>query len=240
MRPPSRPFMLVTPCSSTTKPISLAFLSAVLIAHCAFAQKNVVEAHDWSSTAPAAITGPRFALQIMGGYYDYSGLGPGAPFGSTLDPEFDYAPFNVRLGLLLGSPSDKQSLFRGTGEILVDVLVAPVTKGYADIVVGPSILLRYNFVQPNARLVPYIQGGAGIVYSDAYKTEGQDALGEAVEFILQCQLGVRCILNDRWSLDLEGGFQHISNAGFADRNGGINNLGGSVGFTYYLPQFRRK
>jgi hypothetical protein len=176
----------------------------------------------------------------MGGYYHYTGLGPGAPFGSTLDPEFDYAPINFRVGYLLTSPSDRNSVFRGAGEILVDVMAAPVTKGYANIVVGPSILLRYNFVQPNATVVPYIQGGAGIVYSDAYKSEGQDALGEAVEFILQCQLGVRWMLNDRWSLDFEGGFQHISNAGFADRNGGINNAGGSVGFTYYLPHFGRK
>jgi len=189
--------------------------------------------------APAAFEGPRFTLQFMGGYFAYTGLGPGAPFGSTVDPNFDYAPINIRVGYLLTSPSDRNFLLRGVGEILVDVMVAPVTKGYADIVVGPSILLRYNFVQPNATLVPYIQGGAGFVYSDAYKTDGQDALGEAVEFILQCQVGVRWMLAANWSLDFEGGFQHISNAGFADRNGGVNDVGGSVGFTYYLPHFGR-
>src|SRR4029079_665179 len=99
--------MWVLRFSSATKAGSLVFLLAVFAADCAFAQKNVVETRDWSSMAPAAMNGQRFTLQIMGGYYAYTGLGPGAPFGSTLDPEFDYAPFNVRLGFLLASPSDR-------------------------------------------------------------------------------------------------------------------------------------
>ena len=37
------------------------------------------------------------------------------------------------------------------------------------------------------------------------------------------------------SLDLEAGFQHISNANSADRNFGVNALGAQVGFTYYFP-----
>ena len=38
------------------------------------------------------------------------------------------------------------------------------------------------------------------------------------------------------SLDVEAGIQHISNAGLARHNGGINNMGGSVGFTYFYGQ----
>lgn len=220
-------------------------LTAIAPACVLAAQKGVPireasEPVDWSNPAPAAMNGPGFTLQMMAGYYQHTGLGPGAPFGSTVDPEFNYAPIDIRVGYLLTSPSERNFLLRGVAEILVDLMVAPVTKGYADIVVGPSILLRYNFVQPDARLIPYVQVGAGIVYSDAYKTPGQDALGEAVEFILQCQLGVRWMVNRNWSLDFEAGLQHISNAGFNDRNGGVNDVGGTVGFTYYLPHFGRK
>jgi hypothetical protein len=225
-----------------------AFLNCSLIlfaSSCALAQ-SVVTASDPKdqlrqsvSVVPAAMQGPRFTLQVMGGLYLPSGLGPGAPLGSTVDPNLDYAPINLRVGYLLTSPSERKSLFRGTGEILVDLMVAPVTKGYADIITGPSILLRYNFVQPNAWLVPYIQGGAGLVYSDGYKTQGQNALGQAVEFLLQSQGGLRWILNDKCSLDFEFGYQHISNANLGDRNSGINNLGGSIGFTYYLPELHR-
>ena len=207
--------------------------------------KNVIhdgmrETGQWAIAAPEPMQGPRFTAQVMGGYYVNSGLGPNAPLGSPVDADFDYIPLSLRFGYLLTSPSERQHLFRGVGEILVELMAAPVVDGFANVVVGPSLLLRYNFVQPNASIVPYIQGGAGLVYSDGYKTEGQDALGQAVEFLLQCQVGLRWMLNDKWSLDFEGGLQHISNANVSDHNGGINNLGASVGLTYYLPQFRRR
>lgn len=197
------------------------------------------ESRQWTDAESSPFQKGRITAQVMAGYYVYTGLGPGVPFGSTLDPQFDYAPISLRLGYLINTPPETRSLLRGSAEILAELMTAPVTQGYADIVVGPSLLLRYNFVQPSASIVPYIQAGTGLVYSDAYETPGQDALGEAVEFLLQAQAGVKWILNDRWSLDFEGGYQHISNAGFADRNGGINNFGGSVGFTYYLPQWRK-
>jgi hypothetical protein len=34
--------------------------------------------------------------------------------------------------------------------------------------------------------------------------------------------------------NLEGGWLHISDANQADRNGGVNALGGSLGITYYF------
>jgi hypothetical protein len=39
-------------------------------------------------------------------------------------------------------------------------------------------------------------------------------------------------MSDAWSLDIEGGIQHISNADMATRNAGVNCLGGSVGLTF--------
>jgi hypothetical protein len=60
----------------------------------------------------------------------------------------------------------------------------------------------------------------------------QELIGQEFEFLLRAELGLRCWLTESLSFDVEGGFQHISNAGIAVRNGGINNLGFSVGFTY--------
>lgn len=234
---------LARPTDPSMNRIFLACCPIVFAFSWALAQDAKDQAQSLTITAPAAMQGPRFTLQVMGGYYKSTELGPGQPLGSTVDPTFNYAPIDVRIGYLLSSPSDSNSLFRGAGEILFDVMVAPVTDGYTDIVVGPSILLRYNFVRPNAFLVPYIQGGGGLVYSDAYQTKGQSSIGEAVEFLLQAQGGVRWILNDKMSVDFEFGIQHISNAGLNDRNGGLNTLGGGVGVTYYFPEynlFRRR
>lgn len=191
------------------------------------------------AVGPDLGSGHRFSLQFLAGFYPSSDLGPGAPFGSTLDNDFDYAPLSVRLGYRINDPSPSGGWLRGSAEVLAELMVAPVTNGYADLVIGPSLLLRYNFVQPGARVHPYIQAGAGLVFSDAYEAEGQDAFGQAVEFLLQTQVGLRWLLNESWSVDFEAGFQHISNAGLADRNAGINNFGGSVGLTWYFPERAR-
>ena len=42
------------------------------------------------------------------------------------------------------------------------------------------------------------------------------------------------MLTECFSLDVEAGYQHISNAGIATRNGGLNTLGAGIGFTYFF------
>ena len=91
-----------------------------------------------------------------------------------------------------------------------------------------------NFVQPGWRFIPYVQGGVGIVYTDAYKDETQQAIGQAIELTPQCSLGLRYLINKNWSLDGEAMFHHISNAGLAKRNRSINAVGGFVGVTYFF------
>jgi hypothetical protein len=54
-------------------------------------------------------------------------------------------------------------------------------------------------------------------------------VGGNFEFDLEAELGARLLLNDRWSLIVEGAFQHISNADTAARNVGVNALGARVG-----------
>ena len=68
----------------------------------------------------------------------------------------------------------------------------------------------------------------------AYRDETQRALGQAGEFYLQATAGLHFLVAPHWSLDAEGGYVHISNAGTNERNGGINALGGSIGLTYFF------
>ena len=75
------------------------------------------------------------------------------------------------------------------------------------------------------------------MFNDAYRETRQRLIGEQVEFLLRVEFGVRFLVTDNLSLDVEGGLQHVSNASLASRNGGINDLGISVGFTY---EFGRK
>ncbi len=52
---------------------------------------------------------------------------------------------------------------------------------------------------------------------------------EAIEFTPQASLGLHYLIDEKWSIDAEAMFHHISNAGLAERNRGINALGGFIG-----------
>jgi lipid A 3-O-deacylase len=168
--------------------------------------------------------GGRFSFETNAGvYWSQRGLGPRTP-------TFDFAPLNVRLGLELNDPC-----LCGSAQALVELSTAPVVDGFGNILVGPTGLLRYNYVRPDWRLVPYLQGGLGFVYTDASYDRTQRAIGQDVEFTIKAALGFHYLLNDHLALNLESGVTHISNADLASRNLGINAVGVSLGFTYYLP-----
>jgi len=99
---------------------------------------------------------------------------------------------------------------------------------------GASLVMRYNFVQPRARLVPYLQIGAGGVYTDIGEQESRGLISLPVEFNLQGIGGSRLMLNDRWSLVIEGGYRHISNGEIKKPNFGIDSIGGNVGFGFFF------
>jgi lipid A 3-O-deacylase len=149
-------------------------------------------------------------------------------------PDLDYAQTNLRFGWMLQTPGPRQDFLRGNWEGLVEMSNSIIFNGFGNYIGGITGLLRYNFVQPDWRVVPYIQGGVGIVYNDAYKDETQVAIGQAIEFTPQCSVGLHYLITDQWALDVEGMFHHISNAGMSERNNSINSLGGFLGVTYFF------
>ena len=168
-------------------------------------------------------------LQVMAGMYNRSGLGPGGP-------PFDYVPIAFRFGYMVTSPLFDQTWARGNVEALLEAQYSPVIKEFGHYIVGPDLIFRYNFVQPECPLVPYIQGGAGFVFTDGYKWPSpyQRLIGEQFEFLLRAEFGIRFMVTECVSLDAEAGFQHISNARLAPRNAGVNNVGVTVGLTYFF------
>jgi lipid A 3-O-deacylase len=168
-------------------------------------------------------------FQAMAGSYNQTRVGPHGP-------PMDYAPIVLRLGCILDAPRSDDYL-RGCWEVLAEAnYSAIVHHSGGSYIAGPDAILRYNFVQPRCSFVPYLQAGAGFVLNDGWRVQpahDQPLMGEAFEFLLRADAGVRYMISDCVSLDVEGGYQHISNAGLARHNGGVNNLGGMVGFTYF-------
>ena len=184
------------------------------------------------STVPEVIQDPLAKgvtdIEVLGGYFH-------SPIttGGGHRPEYDYSGADFRYGVVLSDTLFEHSpVLRGNTEILLDALADGVAKGPGSYMVGGSVLFRYNFIQPGSRLIPYFQAGGGGLHADAAEDRSQRIIGSDFEFILEADLGARLLLNDHWSLLLEGGFQHISNADTAARNVGVNALGGRMGASY--------
>lgn len=158
-----------------------------------------------------------------------------SPFIWELErPTLNFFQTNLRLGWMLTEPGPGRSILRGCHELILELSHADIFSGPGHYLSGITPLGRYNFIQPGARLVPYLQGGVGIVYTDAYKDRSQDVIGQAFEFTPQFSLGLRYLAGKQWSVDLEGKLQHISNAGMSSRNEGVNGGGIFLGATYFL------
>ncbi|CAB4244322.1 Outer membrane protein W [Methylacidimicrobium sp. AP8] len=148
---------------------------------------------------------------------------------------FDEAPSILSWGWMLTTPKGR-GIFRGNVEVLVDLYASGIFAGpmSGNVVVGPNVFVRYNFVQPNWRVVPYVEGGLGFVFTDAYTVPNQSMVGQAIEFTPQAGAGFRYMLSKHWSVNAEALFHHMSNADMAPRNIGVNEVGALVGFSYLL------
>lgn len=164
-----------------------------------------------------------------GALFSESGIGPEVP-------DFNYIPVNFRIGWMVNEVNYDLGPLSGNFELMLELNVSAIYDGFGDIIIGPTALLRYNFVQPNWKVVPFFQIGAGVVYTDAYQDRTQDAIGQAIEFTPQASVGSRFIINDNWTFDAEFQYHHISNASMSPRNDGTNAIGGLVGATYFFDK----
>lgn len=146
-------------------------------------------------------------------------------------PVLNYSLAAVRFGWMWNDVR-YSGLFRGNSEVLFETFEGSVFKGPGNFAVGGQLIYRYNFVQPGARIIPYFQLGGGGLYNDIWHQQVQHLIGEGFEFVLHGGFGARWMINDRWALSGEGEYRHISNAGLASRNQGLNSFGGSVGLNW--------
>jgi lipid A 3-O-deacylase len=179
---------------------------------------------------PLRFVEDRISVQLVSGVlFSPVGIGPDAETLNT-------SQTNLRLGWMLNSPSEDAHPLRGNFEALIELSTSGIFEGAGSLMIGPTALVRYNFVQPDWKVVPYVQAGVGMVYTDAYKDRNQDEIGQALEFTPQASVGLKILLSRDWSIDVEGMYHHVSNASIASRNDGVNALGGLIGATYYIDK----
>lgn len=186
------------------------------------------------TTASAEPCGPfekgMYEFDLTGGYM-YS------PVIATKNrPVLTYGQGDISLGWMLTSPFPGlgQNWLRGNWEALANVFGAGVVRGASGFMAGGRGLLRYNFVQPGARWVPFVQVGAGGNGDNIYEHCDQRLIGSGFEFSLVADIGVRYFLTPRFAAILMGDFEHVSNADTASRNLGVNAAGGMLGLGYFF------
>ena len=148
-------------------------------------------------------------------------------------PSVDFAVESARYGLMLSNPHGSNFL-AGNFEFLNELFVGPIFQGPGNVIAGSTVFIRYNFIQPRARIIPYLEIGGGLIYTDISERESGGLVSLPVEFNLQGTLGTRLMLNERWSLVIEAGYRHISNAEIKKPNFGVNSIGGNLGFGFFF------
>lgn len=185
------------------------------------AEKEVVP--EWS-----AFDKGRIELELGAGAF-----GSIKTTGSASKPDTGFVIGQVRLGYMLYSPTGP-GILRGNFEAMVEAYGAGIYTGPGDQIYGAGIILRYNFVQPNARIVPFAQLMFGGAYSDAANDDSaQRLMGSDFLFSFGGEIGLRCMLTPRLSLIGGVEYRHLSNADTAERNVGLNALGGTIGLTWF-------
>ncbi|HTL55035.1 MAG TPA: acyloxyacyl hydrolase [Candidatus Limnocylindrales bacterium] len=151
-----------------------------------------------------------------------------SPFIATHErPTINYTITEAQFGCMLGG-GGKQGWYRGSFEFVTEGFGSAIFQGSGNYIAGVTFWARYNFVQPDWRIVPYIQAGAGVTVTDI----DREVVGQAFNFNLDVGLGARYLFSPRWAMLLEYRYQHISNANSAAHNLGINAQGAILGVSY--------
>jgi len=162
----------------------------------------------------------RFELALETGYL----------FGA-INPPTDYqigAVFltgRVRCGVI------RSGWLRGYNQFYVSGMAEPIFKGIENHYFGFNLGMRYNFVQPGSRVVPYFSGGVGAGGIDSHP-EVPGGQGQDFTFNILSAAGISFIVNDHWKIDVGALYQHLSNGGQTDPNPSLNLFGPQLGVNY--------
>jgi lipid A 3-O-deacylase len=132
----------------------------------------------------------------------------------------------VRWGMVEGD-----SWLHGYNQFYFSAVAEPIFRGIENHYFGINFGLRYNFVRPGSRFVPYVSGGVGLGWIDSHPNI-PGAQGQDFTFNIMSAVGVSYQLNDRWKLNAGALYQHLSNGGQTDPNPSLNLIGPQIGLTY--------
>ncbi len=127
--------------------------------------------------------------------------------------------------------NDKLGWLRGYQQFCFTTEAQAFVRGIENRYFGINFGMRYNFVQPNSRWMPFISGGLGLGWIDSNAAVG-GTQGQDFTFNILSAAGVSYRVNDQWSVDAALLWEHFSNGGQTDPNPSLNLLGPQLAVRY--------
>jgi|SRR5580704_4618799 len=196
-----------------------AFTSCALVLSCAQAFGGVERATVEAATDE--LNPQRFELAVESGYL-FGAFNPPADY--EVGAEFITA--RVRWGVV-----QRDSWLRGYNQFYVSAIAEPIFRGIENHYFGLNLGMRYNFVRPGSRFVPYFSGGLGLGWIDSHP-EVPGGQGQDFTFNILSAVGISYLVDDHWKISVGALYQHLSNGGQTDPNPSLNLFGPQVGVSY--------
>ena len=112
-------------------------------------------------------------------------------------------------------------------ELLIEPFANFIARPSANAEIGCSFPFRYS-VKIAPWIAPYVEIGLGFIYTTQHVHEQ----GTQYNFTTQLGIGTKIFLSDYYSLTAGYRFRHMSNAGLASPNRGVDSHFGIIGLTY--------
>jgi len=171
------------------------------------------------ATATEEFNPQRFEFAIESGYL-FGAINP--PQSYEIGAEFLTA--RIRWGVV------HDTWLRGYNQFYVSAMAEPIFRGIENHYFGFNLGMRYNFVRPGSRFVPYFSGGVGAGWIDSHP-EIPGGQGQDFTFNILSAAGISYSVNDHWKINVGALYQHLSNGGQTDPNPSLNLFGPQVGVT---------
>ena len=146
--------------------------------------------------------------------------------------DYIYLPQLITIGWQLDEIGN-EGWNRGNTEFLFSGMFAPTLQGPNPWFAGGLFGPRYNFIQPDWPVVPYLESRVGFMFTHA--TGAPDSQGQDFCFSFTIGAGVRIPVMDQLSVNLGVMFQHISNAGLSEpqnQNVGLDSIGPTLSVSW--------
>jgi opacity protein-like surface antigen len=199
------------------KALRLCFACAVLLA-CSQTFAGVEPPSV--ATAAEEFNPQRFEFAIESGFL-FGAINPPASY--EIGAEFLTA--RIRWGVV------HDTWLRGYNQFYVSAMAEPIFRGIENHYFGFNLGMRYNFVRPGSRFVPYFSGGVGAGWIDSHP-EIPGGQGQDFTFNILSAAGISYSVNDHWKINVGALYEHLSNGGQTDPNPSLNLFGPQLGVNY--------